>query len=82
VDFYPRHKSVLASKPSKFEQVSELVRKVFTSFLLLPPLISPKCGVNIDGLILESPHPSVCSVEIKHVSLWASSGNNLLNYKS
>jgi hypothetical protein len=31
VDFYPRHKSVLASKPSKFEQVRELVRKVFTS---------------------------------------------------
>jgi hypothetical protein len=31
VDFYPRHKSVLASKPSKFERVSELVRKVFTS---------------------------------------------------
>jgi hypothetical protein len=31
VDFYPRHKAVLASKPSKFERVSKLVRKVFTS---------------------------------------------------
>jgi hypothetical protein len=31
VDFYPWHKSVLVSNPSKFEQASELVRKVFTS---------------------------------------------------
>jgi hypothetical protein len=31
VDFYSRHKSALVSNPSKFEQVSELVRKVFTS---------------------------------------------------
>jgi hypothetical protein len=31
VDFYPWHKSVLVSYPSKFERASELVRKVFTS---------------------------------------------------
>jgi hypothetical protein len=31
VDFYPWHKSVLVSNPSRFERASELVRKVFTS---------------------------------------------------
>jgi hypothetical protein len=31
VDLYPWHKSVLVSNPSKFERMSELVRKVFTS---------------------------------------------------
>jgi hypothetical protein len=31
VNLFPRHKSVLVSNPSKFEQASELVRKVFTS---------------------------------------------------
>jgi hypothetical protein len=31
VDFYPWHKFVLASNPSKLEQASELVRKVSTS---------------------------------------------------
>jgi hypothetical protein len=31
VDFYPCHKSALASNPLKFERASELVRKVFTS---------------------------------------------------
>jgi hypothetical protein len=30
VDFYPWHKSVLVSNPSKFERASQLVRKVFT----------------------------------------------------
>jgi hypothetical protein len=30
VDLFPWHKSVLVSNPSKFEQASELVRKVFT----------------------------------------------------
>jgi hypothetical protein len=46
-------------------------------------IISPKCGVNIDnGLILESLHSSICLVEIKHVSLRFSSGDNGLNYES
>jgi hypothetical protein len=31
VDFYPSHKSVLVSNPTKFERAGELVRKVFTS---------------------------------------------------
>jgi hypothetical protein len=70
------------SNPSNFERVSELVRKVFTSSHFLPPLISPKCRVDIDGLILESLHPSICSVAIKHVSLRASSEDNRLNYES
>jgi hypothetical protein len=81
VDFYPRHKSVLSSKPSKFEWVSELVRSLHF-FSLLPPLISPKCRVDIDGLILESLHPSICSVENKCVSLRASSGDNRLIFKN
>jgi hypothetical protein len=31
VDFYPWHKSVLVSNPSRFGRASELVRKVCTS---------------------------------------------------
>jgi hypothetical protein len=31
VDLFPWHKSVLVSNPPKFEQASELARKVFTS---------------------------------------------------
>jgi hypothetical protein len=57
VDFYPWHKLVLVSDPSKFEQASELVRKSLHFFLLLPPLISPKCGVDIDGLIFGESSP-------------------------
>jgi hypothetical protein len=45
-------------------------------------LISPKCRVDIDGLILESLHPSFCSVEVKNVSLQASSDDNELIFKS
>jgi hypothetical protein len=82
VDFYLSHKSALVSNPSKFERVSELVRKSLHFFLLLPPLVSPKCGADIDVLILESLHPSICLMEIKHASLRASSGDNGLNYES
>jgi hypothetical protein len=82
VDFYLWHKSVLVSNPSKLERASELVRKVFTSSRCYPTLISPKCRVDIDGLILESLQSFVCLVEIKHVSLRASSGDNGLNYES
>jgi hypothetical protein len=51
VDFHPLHRSVFVLNLSNFERASELVRKVFPSISLLPPLISPKCGVDIDGLI-------------------------------
>jgi hypothetical protein len=64
------------------ERASELVKKNLHFFLLLPPLVSPKCGVDNDGLILESLHSSICLVEIQHVSLQVSNGNNGLNYES
>jgi hypothetical protein len=81
VDFYPWHKSVLVSDPSKSERASELVRKS-SLLLVLPPSVSPKCRVDIDGLIVESLHSSICSVEIKHACLRASSGDSGLNYES
>jgi hypothetical protein len=64
VDFYPWHKLVLVQTRQKIERASELVRKSLHLFSLLPPWISSKCRVDIDGLILESLHPSICSVEI------------------
>jgi hypothetical protein len=82
VDLFPWHKSVLVFNLSKFEQASELVRKIFTSSRLLPLLMSPKGGVDIDRLILESLHPSVSFVEIKHVDLRASRDDNRLIFES
>jgi hypothetical protein len=82
VDLFLWHKSVLVSNPSKFEQASDLVRKIFTSSRLLPLLMSPKGGVDIDRLILESLHPSISSVEIKHVGLRASRDDNRLIFES
>jgi hypothetical protein len=82
VDFYTWHKSVRFQTHQNFEWASELFRKFFTSSRCYLHWYLPKCGADIDGLILKSLHPSVCLVEIKHVSLRASSGNNVLNYKS
>jgi hypothetical protein len=78
VDFYSCPKSAFVSNPSKFERA----RKSLHFFSFLRPLISPKCRVDIDGFILESLHPSICSVEIKHVSLRAPSDDNGLIFES
>jgi hypothetical protein len=56
-------------KPIKIWTSKWVSYKSLHFFLLLPPWVSPKCRVDIDGLILESLHSSICLVEIKHVSL-------------
>jgi hypothetical protein len=82
VDLYPWHKSVLVSNPSKFEWVSELVRKVFTSSRCYLHWCLLKAESTLMAWFLESLPPSICSMEIKHVSLRASSDDNGLTFES
>jgi hypothetical protein len=68
--------------PLKFERASELVRKVFTSSCCYLHWYLLNAESTLMAWFLESLHPSISSVEIKHASLRASSDDNGLIYES